>query len=64
MLLVGFAAAAVAAGVRNLRTSPVALVGLGWIAVATGVWAGIGLVSGLPLDALTWLAIGLVTVGE
>ena len=63
-LLLGLAAAAVAAGIRNLRSSPVALVGLGWIAVAAGVWAGIGLVSGLPLEALTWVAIGLVTVGE
>lgn len=62
--LVGLAAAAVAAGIRNLRSSPVALAGLGWIAVAAGVWAGIGLVSGLPLEALTWIAIGLVTVRD
>jgi len=64
VLLVGFAAAAVAAGVRNLRSAPGALVGLGWLAVAIGVWAGIGLVSGLPLDALTWLAAALVTLRE
>ena len=64
VLLVGFAAAAIAAGVRNLRTAPGALVGLGWLAVAIGVWAGIGLVSGLPLDALTWLAAALVTLRE
>ena len=64
VLLLGLAAAAVTAGVRNLRSSPVALVGLGWIAVAAGVWAGIGLVSGLPLEALTWIAIALVSVGE
>jgi O-antigen ligase len=62
-LLIGLAAAAVAAGVRGLR-SPVALVGLGWLCVAAGVWGGIGLVSGLPLGALTWIAIGLVTVRE
>jgi O-antigen ligase len=64
VLLVGFAAAAIAAGVRNLRAAPGALVGLGWLAVAIGVWAGIGLVSGLPLDALTWLAVALVTLRE
>ncbi len=64
VLLVGFAAAAIAAGVRGLRTAPGALVGLGWLAVAIGVWAGIGLVSGLPLDALTWLAAALVTLRE
>jgi O-antigen ligase len=64
VVLLGLAGAAIAAGVRNLRTSPVALVGLGWLAVAAGVWAGIGLVSGLPLEALTWIAIALVTVGE
>jgi O-Antigen ligase len=26
--------------------------------VAVGVWNGIGLVAGIPLDALTWLAVG------
>jgi O-antigen ligase len=64
VVLVGLAAAAVAAGVRNLRSSPVALAGLGWLAVAAGVWAGIGLISGLPLEALTWIAVGLVTVRD
>jgi O-antigen ligase len=64
VLLLGLATAAIATGVRNLRASPVALVGLGWVAIAVGVWAGIGLVSGLPLEALTWIAIGLVTVHE
>ena len=39
--------------------TPGALVGLGWLAVAAGVWAGIGLVAGLPLEALTWLGVGL-----
>jgi ornithine cyclodeaminase/alanine dehydrogenase-like protein (mu-crystallin family) len=28
--------------------------------VAAGVWTGIGLVSGLPLGALTWISFGLV----
>ena len=64
VLLLGLATAAIATGIRNLRASPVALVGLGWVAIAAGVWAGIGLVSGLPLEALTWIAIGLVSVRE
>jgi O-antigen ligase/polysaccharide polymerase Wzy-like membrane protein len=63
--LVGFAAlatlfgAAVVAGVRGARRSPVPLVGLAWLLAAAGVWAGIGIVPGLPLTALTWLALGL-----
>jgi O-antigen ligase len=64
VLLLGLAAAAVAAGIRGVRSSPAALVGLGWLCVAVGVWAGIGLVAGLPLEALTWIAFGLVTVRE
>ena len=62
--LIALAAAAIASGVRNLRASPSALLGLGWLAVAAGVWGGIGLVAGLPLGALTWIALGLVNVRE
>ena len=62
--LVGLAAAAIVAGVRGIRGSPVPLLGLGWIGIVLGVWTGIGLVPGLPLDALTWIAIGLVSVRE
>ena len=62
--LLALAATGIAAGIRGIRSSPVALVGLGWLLVVTGVWAGIGLVAGLPLGALTWLAFGLVTVRE
>jgi O-antigen ligase len=62
VLLLGLAAAAVAAGVRGVRSSPAALVGLGWLCVVAGVWTGIGLVAGLPLEALTFIAFGLVTV--
>ena len=63
-LLLGLAAAGVAAAVRGLRSSPVPLVGLGWLCVVVGVWTGIGLIAGLPLEALTWIAFGLVTVRE
>jgi hypothetical protein len=64
VVLFGLAVTAVTAGIRGLRSSPVPLVGLGWTSIVIGVWAGIGLVSGLPLDALTWIALGLVTVRE
>jgi hypothetical protein len=63
-LLLGLAVAGVAAGIRGIRSSPAALVGLGWLCVVAGVWTGIGLVAGLPLEALTWIAFGLVTVRD
>jgi len=62
--LIALLVAGIAAGIRGIRSSPVPLVGLGWLLVAAGVWAGIGLVPGLPLGALTWLAFGLVTVRD
>jgi O-antigen ligase len=62
--LIALVAAGIAAGIRGVRSSPVPLVGLGWLLVVAGVWAGIGLVPGLPLGALTWLAFGLVTVRD
>ena len=67
--LVGFAAlvalfaSAVTLGVRAARRMPhtvPAVVGLLWLFVAAGVWNGLGLVAGIPLDALTWLALGLI----
>ncbi len=60
VVLLGLAAAGIAAGIRGVRSSPAALCGLGWLLVAAGVWTGIGLVSGLPLGALTWISFGLV----
>jgi O-antigen ligase len=35
-----------------------ALVGTLWLCIVTGIWNGIGLIAGLPLDALFWLALG------
>ncbi len=63
-LLLGLTGAGVAAGIRGIRSSPAALVGLGWLCIVAGVWTGIGLVAGLPLEALTWIAFGLVTVRD
>jgi hypothetical protein len=57
--LVALFAAGVAAAVRGARASPVPLAGLAWLLVAAGVWGGIGLIAGLPLAALTWIALGL-----
>jgi O-Antigen ligase len=37
----------------------VTTVGLLWIAVVAGVWSALGIVAGIPLDALTWIAFGL-----
>jgi O-antigen ligase len=55
-LFVGFRAA--------LRGPPepalLALLGVLWMLVAAGVWNGLGLVAGIPLDAVTWLSFGLV----
>ncbi len=65
--LVGFGAlvalfgTAVVAGLRGVRGSPVPLVGLAWLLVAAGVWSGIGLVPGIPLAALTFVALALST---
>ena len=41
------------------RAGPVAALPILWLLVAMGVWIGIGLVAGLPLVGLTWLAVGL-----
>src|SRR5262249_40830657 len=62
--LVALFATAVTMGVRAARrarplTLP-SLVGLLWLLVAAGVWNGLGLVAGIPLDALTWFAFGLI----
>ena len=59
--VVGLAAAGLATAARGIRGSPAALTGLAFVLVAAGVWAGIGLVPGLPLGALTWLGFGLVS---
>jgi len=60
--LVALFVVAVAAALRGARGSPIPLVGLAWLLVAAGVWAGVGLVPGIPLAALTFVALGLTSV--
>lgn len=66
-LFVGTLAAAVVLAARSaLRAAePWAVVGLAAMAtllVVAGVWAAQGLVSGQPIDAVTWIAAGLAAV--
>jgi len=59
-LLTAFGSALVT-GVRRSRTTPLALVGVAWLLVASGIWLGLGLVAGIPLAALTWIGFGLTS---
>jgi O-antigen ligase len=58
-----FAAGLWTAGRAALRAPPetaaLATVAGAWLLVAMGVWSALGLVAGIPLDGLTWLALGL-----
>jgi len=40
-----------------------AMIGLLWTLAVAGLWIAQGIVAGLPLDALTWLAFGLAARG-
>jgi hypothetical protein len=62
LLLAGVFAASLGLAVRRLG-SPGAIVGLLWTLVVGGLWIAQGIVAGLPLDALTWLAFGLAARG-
>ena len=64
-LFVGLFATGLAfAGRLALRAPPataaVAALGGAWLLVTMGVWSANGLVAGIPIDALLWLALGLV----
>jgi hypothetical protein len=49
-----------------LRAPPdaafIGLVAAGWILVAAGTWNGVGIVAGIPLQAVTWLGLGLAAL--
>jgi hypothetical protein len=54
---------ALALALRGPPTAvPFALVAIGWILVSVGAWTGIGIVAGIPLQAVTWLGFGLAAV--
>ena len=57
-----FATAAVVALRKALRGALAASAALLWTLMAAGVWLGLGLVAGIPLEAFTWLAVGLAGV--
>jgi hypothetical protein len=59
--LLAFLAATLGPAALALRRGrrPEAVAGAALLLVALGVWNGFGLVSGIPLDALTWLAAGV-----
>lgn len=64
-VLVALFAASLVLGVRAaLRAPPHLLLpasaGVLWLLVAAGVWNGLGLVAGIPLDGLTWFGVGLI----
>jgi O-antigen ligase len=40
----------------------VGLVAAGWIITAAGTWNGLGMIAGIPLDAVTWFGLGLAAV--
>ena len=64
LLLATFAAAVRCAwSPARKALEPAAAVGLVWIALLLWLWAAQGFVAGIPLDALTWLAFGLVAIG-
>ena len=54
-----FAAGLLAALRSFARNRFVALIAVGWILVAVGTWTAIGIVAGIPLDAVTFLGLGL-----
>jgi O-antigen ligase len=61
LLLVGlFASGLATAGRRVLRGPPQAgLLAVLWLLVCVGVWNALGIIAGIPIDALTWVALGL-----
>jgi hypothetical protein len=65
LLLLGLLASALVLGLRTaLRAPPepaaAATLGVFWLVLALGLFVGIGLVAGLPTDALFWLSLGAI----
>ncbi len=62
-LLVALLAAAFALARRATTTAP-GVIGLAWLLLCVGLWGAQGLVAGVPLAALTWLAVGFLVSGS
>jgi O-antigen ligase len=62
-IFVGLFATAVVVAARAALRGGIVVVSLLWILMAAGIWLGLGLVAGIPLEAFTWLGIGLAGVG-
>ncbi|HSC90717.1 MAG TPA: O-antigen ligase family protein [Gaiellaceae bacterium] len=58
-LLVALLAATLALTRRNAA----GVLGVAWLLLCVGLWGAQGLVAGLPLGALTWIAVGLLASG-
>jgi hypothetical protein len=68
-LLLGWLLAPVATGVRAAVRAPpglawISVLGVAWLVLALGLWTAFGLVAGVPLDALGWLALGTIAAGS
>jgi len=49
---------------RARRSLFFGLVAAGWILVAAGTWNAVGIVAGIPLQAVTWLGFGLAAAAR
>ena len=61
-LLLALLAAAFALARRSTTTAQ-GVIGLLWLLLCVGLWGAQGLVAGVPLAALTWLAVGFLVSG-
>ena len=60
LLVAVFVSGLALAARRAWRGPPeVALLAMLWLLVCVGVWNALGTIAGIPMDALTWLALGL-----
>jgi hypothetical protein len=69
VLMLGWLGApALVAARAALRAPPslawIPVLGLAWLVLALGLWVAFGLVAGVPLDALAWLAVGTIAAGS
>jgi hypothetical protein len=63
LLVATFGAGVWLAARGALRGSPAGLLALLWLLLTVGLWLAQGLVTGIPLAGLTWLAFGLAVTG-